>query len=43
MEQSKRDLPERAFEFARRVVKLCRALDQGRREQMCIVDGLEMH
>ena len=24
----KRDLPERTFEFARRVVKLCQALDQ---------------
>src|SRR5262245_835385 len=27
-EQPKRDLPERAFEFARRVVKLCQVLDQ---------------
>jgi four helix bundle protein len=28
MEQPKRDLPERTFEFARRVVKLCQSLDQ---------------
>lgn len=28
MEQPKRDLPERTFEFARRVVKLCQTLDQ---------------
>ncbi len=28
MEQPKRDLPERTFEFARRVVKLCLLLDQ---------------
>jgi four helix bundle protein len=28
MEQPKRDLPERTFEFARRVVKLCQVLDQ---------------
>lgn len=28
MEQPKRDLPERTFEFARRVVALCRTLDQ---------------
>jgi four helix bundle protein len=27
-EQPKRDLPERTFEFARRVVKLCQVLDQ---------------
>ena len=27
-ESSKRDLPERTFEFARRVVKLCQVLDQ---------------
>lgn len=27
-DQPKRDLPERTFEFARRVVKLCQALDQ---------------
>ena len=27
-EQPKRDLPERTFEFARRVVKLCQLLDQ---------------
>jgi four helix bundle protein len=27
-ERPKRDLPERTFEFARRVVKLCQALDQ---------------
>jgi hypothetical protein len=26
--QPKRDLPERTFEFARRVVMLCQALDQ---------------
>jgi four helix bundle protein len=28
MEQPKHDLPERTFEFARRVVKLCQLLDQ---------------
>jgi len=28
MEQPRRDLPERTFEFARRVVKLCQTLDQ---------------
>ena len=28
MEQPKRNLPERTFEFARRVVKLCQTLDQ---------------
>ncbi len=28
MEQPKRDIPERTFEFARRVVKLCQMLDQ---------------
>ncbi len=28
MEQPRRDLPERTFEFARRVVALCRTLDQ---------------
>ncbi|MBZ0155645.1 MAG: four helix bundle protein [Alphaproteobacteria bacterium] len=28
MEQPRRDLPERTFEFARRVVTLCRTLDQ---------------
>jgi four helix bundle protein len=28
MEQPRRDLPERTFEFARRVVKLCQILDQ---------------
>jgi four helix bundle protein len=28
MVQPRRDLPERTFEFARRVVKLCRTLDQ---------------
>lgn len=28
MEQPKRDLPERTFEFARQVVSLCRTLDQ---------------
>ncbi|GBE53740.1 hypothetical protein BMS3Bbin14_02242 [bacterium BMS3Bbin14] len=28
MEQPKRDLPERTFEFARRVVKLCQILEQ---------------
>lgn len=28
MEEPKRDLPERTFEFARRVVKLCQTLDQ---------------
>ena len=28
VEQPKRDLPERTFEFARRVVKLCQQLDQ---------------
>jgi len=28
MEQPKHDLPERTFEFARRVVKLCQVLDQ---------------
>ena len=28
MEQPLRDLPERTFEFARRVVKLCQVLDQ---------------
>ena len=28
MVQPRRDLPERTFEFARRVVKLCRSLDQ---------------
>jgi four helix bundle protein len=27
-EQPRRDLPERTFEFARRVVKLCQTLDQ---------------
>ncbi len=27
-EHSKRDLPERTFEFARRIVKLCQQLDQ---------------
>lgn len=27
-EQPKRDLPERTFEFARRIVKLCQALEQ---------------
>ena len=26
--QMKRDLPERTFEFARRVVELCKVLDQ---------------
>lgn len=28
MVQPRRDLPDRTFEFARRVVKLCRSLDQ---------------
>jgi len=28
MEEKKRDLPERTFEFARRIVKLCQMLDQ---------------
>lgn len=28
MEQPRRDLPERTFEFARRIVNLCRVLDQ---------------
>jgi len=28
MHQPKRDLPERTFEFARRVVRLCQTLDQ---------------
>ena len=28
MEEPKRDLPERTFEFARRIVTLCRTLDQ---------------
>ena len=28
MDQPKRDLPERTFQFARRVVNLCRVLDQ---------------
>jgi four helix bundle protein len=28
MEQPKQDLPERTFEFARRIVKLCQTLDQ---------------
>ena len=28
MEQVKKDLPERTFEFARRIVMLCRGLDQ---------------
>ncbi|MBW4057016.1 MAG: four helix bundle protein [Proteobacteria bacterium] len=28
MEEPRRDLPERTFEFARRVVTLCRTLDQ---------------
>jgi len=28
MEEPKRDLPERSFEFARRIVKLCQMLDQ---------------
>jgi four helix bundle protein len=28
MEKPKRDLPERTFEFARKVVMLCRSLDQ---------------
>ena len=28
MEEPKRDLPERTFEFARRIVTLCRSLDQ---------------
>jgi four helix bundle protein len=27
-QQTRRDLPERTFEFARRVVKLCQSLDQ---------------
>jgi four helix bundle protein len=28
MEESRRDLPERTFEFARRVVRLCQVLEQ---------------
>lgn len=28
MEQPRRDLPERTFEFARRIVKLCQTLEQ---------------